>query len=121
MDYELRLSQDKTYIIVKFLVDVTNELGLRLNRDAAEFGAQHGISRYLHDVRGVRCLEGPVNQYLSTYKNVPGLGLSRRSKIAILTDPGDDSHDFIETLWQNISFNVKVFRDEYSAMRWLLV
>jgi hypothetical protein len=120
MDYDLQISQDGSYIIVRFLSDITTEIGEGANKDASDFGAKHGISRYLHDLRQVRCIEKPTNQYLSAYKTVHGLGIDRASKIAMLTSPDDHSHDFIEVLWQNNNFNVKIFRDENSAIKWLL-
>ena len=119
MDYDFQISQDGSYIIVRFLADITTRIGEDANKNAAEFGAEHRISLFLHDLRGVRCIEKPTNLYLSAYKTVPGLGIDRGSKIAMLTSPDDHSHDFVETLWQNNNFIIKIFSDEDSAIKWL--
>jgi hypothetical protein len=38
---------------------------------------------------------------------------------AILVDPHDNSHDFVDTFTQNAGYGVRVFDDEAAAIVWI--
>jgi hypothetical protein len=45
--------------------------------------------------------------------------LERDNRAAILVDPTDRSHDFVEVVSRNAGYNVRVFIEEERAIAWL--
>ncbi len=45
-------------------------------------------------------------------------GLNRNSRIAILVDLNDKSHNFIETVLRNAGYNCRIFFNEDAVVKW---
>jgi hypothetical protein len=50
---------------------------------------------------------------------VKNLNPSKDTLFAILVEPADRTHDFVETVMQNAGRNVRVFHDKDAAIAWL--
>ena len=78
------------------------------------------INRYLFDSRGAPNVEKVLPNYEFAYKGLESFGFPRNSRSALLVDPHDKTHDFMETLFLNAGYEVKLFHDEAAAIAWLL-
>ncbi|MFC1816812.1 hypothetical protein ACFL0M_12975 [Thermodesulfobacteriota bacterium] len=103
---------------VRVNVPLVKELALSFTRDAIQLAKKHGIDAILLDVRGQRTVDGVYNQYDYACK-LQELGMTPWTRIAVLADPDDNSHDFFETVTRNRGFHFQLFRDELKAHDWL--
>jgi hypothetical protein len=118
-DYEVSLSPDRKYIVVNIKTDMTNELGYRCGVDAAELGLQSDIKCYLFDLRGAPNIESTLENYTFAYDEMNDFRFPKDARSALLTDPDDRSHDFMETVFNNAGYAVRLFTDEAAAIAWL--
>jgi len=89
-----------------------------------ELGSQTGISLIVVDARNARNAMGPFENHFVMYKDMQSAVKKQQSstsklKIAVLVDPEDKSHDFVETLAYNAGYRFKLFQDEQAALTWL--
>jgi hypothetical protein len=87
--------------------------------DAQDIGKNNNINRYLCDLRGAPNIESVSQNYDFAYEGASEAGLSRNARSALLTDPDDNTHNFIETLLRNAGFMVKIFVNREEAVAWL--
>jgi hypothetical protein len=119
MSYKISLSEDGTHILVRVLEDINGLLEKAFAQDAIVKAKQHGLTNFLVDVRGTRNTAGFIDHYQLGYHVMNEFGLDKTSKIAILADPDDQSHDFIETVFTNAGYRCRVFSDKDTALKWL--
>jgi len=119
MDCNVSCSDNGKYILVKVNKPMTIALGRRCGKDATELGARHNINRYLFDLRGAPNIENVVPNYQFAYKDMDNFSFPRGARSALLTDPDDKSHDFMETVFRNAGFKVRLFSNKNSAIAWL--
>ena len=120
MDYNISVSENEKYILVKVNQPMTINLGRRCGLDATKLGERNNINCYLFDLRGAPNIENVLPNYQFAYEDMDNLGFPRNARSALLTDPDDKSHDFMETLFRNAGFNVRLFSNEHSAIAWLV-
>jgi hypothetical protein len=120
MKYTITLSDDGTYIRVRVFEAITGEFEKEFAETAIKEAKRHGIKKFLVDVRATSNIAATYEQVLFAYKDMDRLELDRISRIAILVDAGDQSHDFIETVLLNAGYNCRLFTDEDSALEWLV-
>ena len=119
MDYHISVSGNNNYIIIKLNAPMTAGLGRRCGTDAAELGKKNNMDRYLFDLRGSPNVETVQSNYEFAYSDMADFGFPRGSRSALLTDPDDESHNFLETLFLNAGYIVKVFSDIDNAIAWI--
>jgi len=119
MNYSISISDNGKYIIVKILDSVTSELARLFSEDAKNLGNEKGIDRFLFDVRQSPNINSVLRNYIYVYSDMEKLELSKTARSAILTNPDDESHDFIETLSKSAGYNVRLFNNEKLAIDWL--
>ncbi len=119
MKFEISLAETGKYVRCTVYEPVTTEFALEFGKAAAEASQQRGISRQLYDVRAVRNVSSVYHNYDFAYKDMVNLELEFDNRAAILVDPADRSHDFIEVVSRNAGYNVRVFIDEQKAIEWL--
>ncbi|PVV07783.1 MAG: hypothetical protein B6D77_13130 [gamma proteobacterium symbiont of Ctena orbiculata] len=98
---------------------MTNELGRQCGRDAVELGERNNIKCYLFDLRGAPNIESIFNNYEFAYREMAEFSFPKNARSALLTDPGDKSHDFMETVFVNAGYSVRLFTDPDAASSWL--
>ncbi|MBN2309037.1 MAG: STAS/SEC14 domain-containing protein [Candidatus Hydrogenedentes bacterium] len=118
MDYELTLSDDQMVAVTRFYAPITLKLLETFAEELDGFARQHGITRFLHDVRGVKNEGGPGGDY-EFASRLGEFGRSRTDRIAIVIAPGDISHAFFETAARNRGFNIRLFERYEDAIAWL--
>lgn len=119
MDFDLTLAPDRTYAVLTNYNDVTHALAIERQRAMQAFATAHGVSRFLIDTRERRFVGGTLDLYTFARSTLPKEGFDRTWKVALVTSPDDDSHDFLETASQNVGYQVMVFKNSDDAMAWL--
>ena len=119
MSYSLHIADTRKYIIVIIKGPITIDLARQYSMEAREMGRSTGIQRFLFDVRDATNRSSTFENYEFAYRNAQEMQLERKVHSAILADPNDSSHDFVELTMRNAGFCVKLFRDEDTAINWL--
>lgn len=119
MDFDLFISAQKSFLVVRPRTDITSILAAAFTKAAVEMGLKNNIHRHLLDVRGFTSVSGIVGKWEFANLEVKKLGLPRFWKIAALYDEGDMEVPFIETAMQNAGYNYRVFTCEKEAVAWL--
>jgi hypothetical protein len=119
MTYSITISENGKYIICKVIGAMTAEIAKEFSKEIDSLSRAKNIKRFLNDMREAPNRSSAVQNYKYTYKDMSDLGFQRDVHSAILADPADTSHDFIETLAKNAGYNVRVFHDEDAAIAWL--
>lgn len=119
MDYEVSVSNNHNYVIIDVRIPMTVDLSRRCRIDAHDLARKNNINRFLFDLRGAPNTETVVRNCEFAYGDMQKYGFSRRFRTASLTDSGDRSHDFMETLLLNAGYPAKLFTNEEAAVDWL--
>lgn len=120
MDYTIGPSSDRTYILLTVRGDITRAKAMAQNREAHALGRELGIRCFLVDVTRARNIDSVVDQYDFAYTDMQRTPeIDRGARVATLVAPGDDSHDFVETVAKNSGLNMKLFTDRDEALAWL--
>ena len=115
----MNASDDGSYVILKVTGTITHDRALKYDLEAHAFGAARGISRYLMDLTECRNVDSTTGKYRFAYEDMKSPGIDRRARVALLVNPDDHSHDFIETVCQNAGLDVTLFTDRAAAVRHL--
>lgn len=119
LEYQIALSDDGSYIRNTIFVDVTNKLIEKFSEEIVRLKEETGAVKFIVDVSRVRSAQSATDMYVLTYNKLTASRSFRAIKIAIVTHPGDNSHDFMETLFVNNCVTGKIFRNEGEAVAWL--
>lgn len=119
MRFAVALAESGKYVICEVFEPVTTEFALEFGKAAVDESHKHGVSRQLYDVRRVRNVNSVTLNYDFAYRDMVNLQLENDNRAAILVDPADRSHDFVEIVSRNAGYNVRVFVDENQAKAWL--
>lgn len=115
------VSPDGKYIIQKVVGDINSNLALKYNHETHALGRKLGIRRYLVDLTESRNTESVLGNYEFAYDKMPAsAGLDLDAIVALLVDPDDHSHDFVETVSRNAGLNVSLFRYRDAAIQHLV-
>ncbi|TFG94845.1 MAG: hypothetical protein E4H13_14275 [Calditrichales bacterium] len=119
MRYEIFISDEKVFVVVRIVGDFTRHVGVMLAEKAISKASEYQITRYLFDLRNSLNTDSAFNKYAYAYQDMARLNLDPQARIALLTNPTDKSHDFVETVMHNAGFNVSLFSEEKFAVSWL--
>ena len=119
MEYDIKISDSKKYLIVKFQVNVTAELSGKSSVEAENLGKEHNINRMLFDVRNVRNIDSAKPNFDFVFSTLPKPEEHWFKKVASLADPHDISHSFAAAFLLSRGFNIKEFFKETEAHTWL--
>ncbi len=118
--YETGSSPDGTYVYARaFRQPYTLELAEKVAWEINPLAEKLGARGCLLDMRGTTSASSATDKYEFAYKKADVLGVSRRWKIALLRDAGEDSWDFTATVMTNAGYNFQLFEDERKAVDWL--
>ncbi len=111
-------SADGKFIVITVTESINRESAMGYNRDAHALGARLGINRYLMDVFAAVNTDTVYDQHRFAYQDLQDAPeIVRSARVAILVNPDDHSHDFIETVCRNAGLDVTIFtrREEAEA------
>jgi hypothetical protein len=115
------VSADGKYIIQKVVGDINSGLALKYNHESHALGHELGINRYLVDLTESHNVESVLGNYEFAYDKMPAsAGVDLDAVVALVVEPDDHSHDFVETVARNAGLNVTLFRDRDVAIQHLL-
>lgn len=121
MGYSIEPSENKDYIILKITGDFIGKDMMKYIIESHARGKELGINCYLVDVTEARNTDSLVNNYEFAYSDMQKPeGIDINAKVAALVNPGDHSHDFIETVLCNAMRPLKIFTDADKARKYLL-
>ncbi len=120
MNYTVECDERAGIIVVRVQGELTTAMAAEYSMAAQAMGTERGISRFLIDVRQARNVETTLSNYQFAYETLPETHVARSNRVAVLHEPGDHSHDFVETVSRNAGFNVRMFTRYDLAMGWLL-
>ncbi len=119
MKFKISLAESGKYVICEVFEAVDSKFALEFGKAAAEASHEHGVTLQLYDVRRVRNVNSVHHNYDFAYKDMVNLELEFDNRAAILVDPEDRTHDFVEIVSRNAGYNVRVFIEEERAIAWL--
>ena len=119
MSYELSIPKSRKYILCRVKKPITADLSREILIEVKQFGEKHNLMNYLFDSRGFRNIEKAHRMYKYAYEDLKTLEANRTARAAILVNPDDNSYNFSEVVLRNAGYNVKLFRDEDMAIKWL--
>ena len=116
-EYIIKYSEDKSCIIVDVKKDISAQTTLDITRETANIGDKEGIHCFIFDLRAV----SNTWQIWENYQFAQQLdkyGRRREDKVALIIEPKNRSHYFVETVTVNQGYNTKLFSDYDSALAW---
>lgn len=119
MAYRISISENGKYIICRVIGAMTMKTAQAFGKEMLKLARTKDIKRYLTDVREAPNISTTYDNYKFAYEEMDKLGLQRAHRSAILINPDDSSHNFVETTLKNSGFNVRIFHDEDAAIAWL--
>jgi len=119
MNFRVFLSENRKYIICRVYDPMTTDTAVAFSREMDRLSREHGIKRFLTDVRAAPNTSSVMENYSFTQIEMSELGLQKDVRSAILASQSDRSHDFVEFASRNAGFNVRLFDDETAAIAWL--
>jgi hypothetical protein len=121
MNCEIKISDDKKYIILKYDGEINSKFAIQNNIKAHRLGKEHGIHNYLVDARNSINTDSVIKNYNFAFEDMPKTeDIDLKARVVMLVSEEDHSHDFVETVSINAGFNVKLFRNEQEALKHLL-
>ncbi len=118
MPYEIKLSDDKSFVIVHVKKHMPTQTALIFTKESVELAGKHNINSYLIDVRGIENTWKVFETYQFA-QDLKNYGRDRLHKVAILTEPTDKTHSFLETTIVNQNYNNRLFTNYDEAIAWL--
>lgn len=114
------MSENGRIVVCRVHKPVTVALAMAFSQALEAASEASGVDRFLTDVRGVPNVSRLAENYNYAHTDMAELGLRRAVRAAVLADPWDRSHEFVETVSRNAGYNVRVFYDRDEAVTWLL-
>jgi hypothetical protein len=110
MTYAISTPKGHNYIVVKVIGEVTRLQALSMNEESHRIARERGVSRILMDMVEARNIESKIENYFFAYEDMKQSAvIDKRIRVAMLVDPTDHSHDFIETVSRNSGLNFSLF------------
>ena len=119
MNYTIKLSENKKYLEVEVKGQINKDIARQWSADIAKKSRELDIRSFLFDVRSAQNVATVTEQYTFAYQDSEELNLPKDVRSAILISETDRSHDFVETSFKNAGFDVRIFTDKSSAVKWL--
>ena len=120
MSYSIFLSDDRKYIVLEITGEITAKAIMQMIIESHAFGAKNQISKYLVDATRARNTSTISENYQFAYGNMKETPeINQNAIVAMLVDPEDHTHDFIETVSRNAGYNAKMFRNREEAITFL--
>jgi len=118
MDYEISLADDKSIVVVRVKKSLPTQIALIFTKEAIELSNKHNTDKHLIDLRGIRNTWSVFETYQFA-QEIKKYGRKRLDKVALVIDPEDETHAFLETALVNQNYNNRLFRNYEEAVVWL--
>lgn len=119
MLYELEVRAREGYVRVTVNSDITRPIAADMAQNVTRELHRRNLFAALIDLRSSKNIDQVSNKFQFAHEDAPALELDKNHRIALLTAPEDDSHDFVELVMRNVGYNLHLFKDEEEALNWL--
>ena len=120
MEYRITAAEDNAYVILKFIGDINRHNSMAHILEAHALGRKLGTNRFLLDLLEATNIDTTVDQYEFVHNDMSHTpGVDKYARVAALVRSNDHSHDFLETVFQNVGFNLRLFHDHAAALNFL--
>lgn len=119
MDYRISFSDNYRYAVIKYFTDMTTALAVKSGPELVSFLIENELNRVLFDMRESTNTQSAVDNYFFANQGIKSFSYPRSMVTAFLVRPGDHSHDFITTAFQNAGYKVEKFSKLEDAEKWL--
>jgi hypothetical protein len=117
MNYTVSVAETGDYVLIEVHGVINRQVGIQIIQESHARGRGLGIDRFLIDATDAVNEDSTIDQYQFANNDIPLTeGLNRFAKVAVMVDPADNSHDFIETVLRNVGVNIRLFHDREQAM-----
>jgi hypothetical protein len=121
MKYDISVSGNNKYILVRVDEPMTTDVLNRFIAEAGEMAKEHEVKKFLYDVRNSHNMVDHAFYSDLVYKRAGDLGFVYGTKHAILVEEEDmPDYHFVETVLNNAGYLGRMFTDETEAVEWLL-
>jgi hypothetical protein len=118
MDYEISISDDKSFVIVRVKRPIPPAAALTFTKESVDFADKYNIRSFLIDVRDVEDKWGVIGDY-EFAQALKNHGRRRQDRVALVTETSDKTHAFLETVTRNLGYNTRIFANYDDAVAWL--
>ena len=120
MNYDISVSDRKSYIHVRVNEPVTLQVLKGFMHETAEKSDEYRIDNFLFDLRQAPNRTSVFAYHEFAYNQSKRLGYKPHSKHVLLLSLEDVvDYDFVETFLINAGYQGKIFTDESAAIEWL--
>ena len=120
MEFKISVMRGETYVHSRVCEPLTEEVLTELMSATAQKADEWGFNKFLVDLREAPLLVHTVSNYEFAYDKSKRLGFKVGSKHALIVRPDDLSEfGFVETVFNNAGFRLRVFLEETDAIEWL--
>lgn len=118
----ISLTEDGRIVVVRMTGEISRESTAALLPETIEAARRLPPGQpalFLIDVRGGRNVGSSMSNYMFTHDDFSQYDILRTSRIAVVTDLIDTSHDFVQVTAENAGYCVRLFRLAEDAVDWL--
>ena len=120
MNYDIAVSDRKTYMHVRVNEPVTLQVLKGFMHETAEKANEYGIDNFIFDLRQAPSRTSVFAYYEFAYNQFKRFGYKPLSKHVLLISLEDMvDYYFVETVLINAGYQGKIFTDESAAIEWL--
>ena len=110
---------DDSYFVLTVSEDFDREGAKEMAIAVMQKSQESEIKRVLIDLRAARNLDSVSDKFFFAHDDAREIQIDKTLQVALLVDPSDQSHDFVETVMRNTGHNILKFSDEQKAISWL--
>ena len=119
MSYEIRLSDDKSFVIVHVKKSLSPQTALVFTQESVELANKNNINSYLIDLREIGKHTWGVLETYQFAQELKNYKRQRLDKVALLVEPDNKTFSFVETTTANQGYNTRIFTNYDEAVVWL--
>jgi hypothetical protein len=116
---EVSVSDCGRWVYTRIEGPITQRSALEFIAEAAQEADARRLNAFLFDVRRASNSKSVFEDYEIANRHLRKLGFSVASRVVLLVNPGDKTHDFFELTASNAGHLWKVFDEEETAAAWL--
>jgi hypothetical protein len=120
MPYSMSLTENDTIIVIKIFGIADVQKSFDYAKEIHDYAFKVGIKKLLIDCTESENTDTVTNIYRFAYEYMGKLSdFCFQIRIALWVSPDDHSHDFMETVFINTGYRIKLFRNREKAMEYL--
>ena len=119
MSYTITTSSDHRHVILKVTGYFGRQQALKYHLEAHQVGAEQGIERFLLDLTEGRNTDTVLRNYTFVSQDMKTPGINLNARIAILVNPHDHSHDYLESFMRTAGIDAALFYEYDLAVAFL--